>query len=163
MKEPYHLYLKLHIIIIIIKSIFSRVSGLNKVAFFCLFYTAHWFRSFMPIFYWLSTQLKVLKSTYMRHLPVCHLQSYIVVVEKKQKTTVEVYIAIPQDNNMREKKEHGKNENYERLKEQQEQMWKVKSKMVPLVVGTLWAVTLKLEEWLYSTVGLCPECTPRNN
>ena len=44
-----------------------------------------------------------------------------------------------------QKKEPEKDEKYRRLKEQLEQMWKVKGSVVPVVVDALRAVTPKLE------------------
>ncbi|KAL3979255.1 annexin A1 [Sarotherodon galilaeus] len=70
----------------------------------------------------------------------------IMVVEKGQKTKVVIDVAIPLNSNV-EKKEHDKREN-RGLEEQLEQMWKVKSKVVPVVTGALGAVTLNVKEWL---------------
>ena len=69
----------------------------------------------------------------------------IVVVDKEQKRTVVIDVGIPADANIR-KKEHEKIEKYQGLKEQLEQMWKVKASVVPVVVGALGAVTPKLGE-----------------
>ncbi|XP_060796653.1 spermatogenesis-associated protein 16-like [Neoarius graeffei] len=59
-----------------------------------------------------------------------------VVVDKEQKSVIVKDVGIPVDNNIRQK-EHEKIEKYQGLKEQLEQMWKVKSKVVPVVIGAL--------------------------
>ncbi|TWW72945.1 hypothetical protein D4764_15G0003390 [Takifugu flavidus] len=58
-----------------------------------------------------------------------------------ESTTTDV--AIPSDNNIR-KKEHEKLEKYQGLKEEIERMWVMKATVVPVVIGTLVAVTPKL-------------------
>ena len=83
-------------------------------------------------------------------------QPDIVVVDKEQKKAVVIDVAIPADANIR-KKEHEKVEKYQGLKEQLEQMWKVKASVVPVVVGALGAVTPKLGEWLQQIPGTTSE------
>ncbi|XP_068190807.1 uncharacterized protein [Antennarius striatus] len=82
----------------------------------------------------------------------------IVVMDKEQKRAVVIDVAIPADANIR-KKEHEKIEKYQGLKEQLEQMWKVKVNVVPVVVGALGAVTPKLEEWLQQIPGTTSEAS----
>ena len=53
--------------------------------------------------------------------------------------------AVPSDSNIK-KKEYEKLEKYQGLKEELERTWKVKVKVVPVVIGALGAVTPKLEE-----------------
>ena len=65
-------------------------------------------------------------------------------------------IAVPSDSNMK-KKEYEKLEKYQGLKEELERTWKVKAKVVPVVIGTLGAVTPKLEEWLQQIPGTTSE------
>ncbi|KAM6449746.1 uncharacterized protein PHA67_017094 [Liasis olivaceus] len=64
----------------------------------------------------------------------------IMVVDKDQKTAVVIDVAVPSDSNIR-KKEYEKLEKYQGLKEELERMWKVKGKVVPVMVGALGAVT----------------------
>lgn len=78
------------------------------------------------------------------------------VIDKKQKTTVVTDEAIPAGRNIK-KKEHEKTQKYQELKEQLEQMWKVKSKVVQVVAGTLRAVILKLEKWFQQISGTTSE------
>ncbi|XP_013928957.1 PREDICTED: vomeronasal type-2 receptor 26-like [Thamnophis sirtalis] len=66
------------------------------------------------------------------------------VVEKK--TGMWIDTAVLNDNKIREK-ENGTLEKVQGLKEELEMMWKIKAKVV-LVIGTFWAVTLKLVEGL---------------
>ncbi|KAF7655229.1 hypothetical protein LDENG_00059120 [Lucifuga dentata] len=80
----------------------------------------------------------------------------MVVVNKEQKRVVVIDVAIPSDGNIK-KKEHEKLEKYQRLKEELDQMWKVKSTVVPVVIGTLGAVTPKLGEWLQQIPGTTSE------
>lgn len=56
-------------------------------------------------------------------------------------------MAILADSNIR-KNEYEKMERHHSLKEQLEQLWKVKSEVVPVVIKALGAVTPKQEEWL---------------
>ena len=79
-------------------------------------------------------------------------QPDIVVVDKEQKRVVVIDVAIPADANIR-KKEHEKVEKYQGLKEELEKAWKVKTSVVPVVIGALGAVTPKLEEWLQQIPG----------
>ena len=71
-------------------------------------------------------------------------------------------IVVPSDSNIK-KKEYEKLEKYQGLKEELERMWKVKAKVVPVVIGALGAVSRKLEEW-NNIRTLCPEeCSARNS
>ncbi|KAF7647953.1 hypothetical protein LDENG_00164190, partial [Lucifuga dentata] len=74
-------------------------------------------------------------------------QPDMVVVDKEQKKAVVIDVAVPADSNIR-KKEHEKIEKYQGLKEELERTWKVKSKVVPVVIVALGAVTPKLGVWL---------------
>lgn len=42
-------------------------------------------------------------------------------------------------------------------------MWKVKCKVVPMVIGTLWAVTPKLKEWLQQIPGTKSEVSVKKS
>ncbi|TWW53461.1 uncharacterized protein LOC130519722 [Takifugu flavidus] len=83
-------------------------------------------------------------------------QPDIVVVDKHQKTVVVIDVAIPNDGNIR-KKEHEKLEKYRGLKEEMERMWGMKAPVVPVVIGTLGAVTPNLSRWLQQIPGTTPE------
>ena len=85
-------------------------------------------------------------------------QPDIVVVDREQKRVVVIDVAIPADANIR-KKEHEKIEKYQGLKEQLEQMWKIKADVVPVVEGALGAVTPKLGEWLQQIPGTTSEAS----
>ncbi|KAF7643739.1 hypothetical protein LDENG_00234400 [Lucifuga dentata] len=77
----------------------------------------------------------------------------MVVVDKEQKRAIVTDVAVPADSNIR-KKEHEKIEKYQGLKEELERTWKVKSKVVPVVTGALWAVTPQnVGEWLQEIPG----------
>ncbi|KAF7659580.1 hypothetical protein LDENG_00296350 [Lucifuga dentata] len=80
----------------------------------------------------------------------------MVAVDKEQKRAVVIDVAVPADSNIR-KKEHEKIKKYKGLKEELEQTWKVKSKVVPVVNGALGAVTPKLGEWLQEIPGTTSE------
>ena len=72
-------------------------------------------------------------------------QPDIVVVDKQRKEAVVMDVAVPSDSNIKKKK-YEKLEKYQGLKEELERTWKVKAKVVPVVIGALGAVTSKLEE-----------------
>ena len=82
-------------------------------------------------------------------------QPDIVVIDKQKTEAVVIDIAVPSDSNI--KKEYEKLEKYQGLKEEVERMWKVKAKVVPVVIGALEAVTPKLEEWLQQIPGTTSE------
>ena len=56
-------------------------------------------------------------------------------------------VEILSDSNIK-KKEHENLEKYQGLKEDLERIWGVKASVVPVVIGTLRAVTPKLGQWL---------------
>lgn len=55
------------------------------------------------------------------------------------------------------KKKFEKLEKYQGLKEDLVRMWKVKAKVVPVVIGAFGAVTPKLAEWLLQIPGTTSE------
>ena len=71
-------------------------------------------------------------------------QPDIVVIDKEKKEAVVIDIAVPSNSNIK-KKEYEKLEKHQGLKEELERTWKVKVKVVPVVIGALGAVTPKLE------------------
>ena len=68
------------------------------------------------------------------------------VVYKQQRKAVVIDVAIPSDSNIK-KKEHEKLEKYQGLREELEEMWKLKVTVVPVVIGALRAVTPRLGQW----------------
>ncbi|KAF7655094.1 hypothetical protein LDENG_00060930, partial [Lucifuga dentata] len=89
-------------------------------------------------------------------------QPDMVVVDKEQKRAVVIDVAVPADSNIR-KKEHQKIQKYQGLKEELERMWKVKSKVVPVVTGALGAVIPKLGAWLQEIPGTTSEVSVQKN
>lgn len=79
-------------------------------------------------------------------------QPDIRVVDKEQKRAVVIDVTIPADSNIK-KKEHKKIKKYQALKEQLEQMWKLKSTVFPVEICTLGAVTPKRTHWLRQIPG----------
>lgn len=69
-----------------------------------------------------------------------------VVVDKDQRTAVVIDVAVSSDSNIR--KEYEELQKYQDLKEELKGIWKVKVKVLPVVVGAFGAVTPKLGEWL---------------
>ena len=65
-------------------------------------------------------------------------------------------IVVPSDSNIK-KKEYEKLEKNQGLKKELERMWKVKAKVVPVVIGSLGTVTPKLEKWLQQIPGTTTE------
>ncbi|KAF7653103.1 hypothetical protein LDENG_00087170 [Lucifuga dentata] len=80
----------------------------------------------------------------------------MVVVNKEQKRTAVISVAIPNDGNIR-KKEQEKPEKYQGLKEELDEMWKVKSTVVTAVTGAIGALTPKVGEVLQQLPGKRPE------
>lgn len=65
-----------------------------------------------------------------------------VVADKEQKAAAVIELTSPADSNIRQ--EHGKIQKYQGLKEQLGQMWKVKPRVVLVVIGASGAATPKL-------------------
>ena len=63
-------------------------------------------------------------------------QTGIVVANKQKKEAVVIDIAVPSDSNIK-KKEYEKLDKYQGLEEKLERTWKVKDKVVPVVIGAL--------------------------
>ena len=63
----------------------------------------------------------------------------MVVVNKLQMKTLVTDVAIPSDSNIRTE-EHEKFEKYQKLREEEVKMWKVKGTGLPVVTGVLGAV-----------------------
>lgn len=77
------------------------------------------------------------------------------VVNTEHKRTVVIDVAIPADGNI-QRKVHEEMKKYQMLEEQLEQVWKVKSTVVPGVMGS---VTHKLGEWHQQIPGTtCEGC-----
>ena len=86
----------------------------------------------------------------------------IVIVDKEKKTATVIDVAVPSDCNIR-KKEHEKIDKYQGLREEMEKMWKVKVKVVPIVIGALGAVAPTLEKWLEEIPGETTEVSIQKN
>lgn len=82
-------------------------------------------------------------------------QADMAAADEEQKTAAMIDVEIPADSNMR-KKEHEKADKCQRLKEQLDQMWKVKLKVVPAV-----RVALGLEVWLQQSPASTLEVSKR--
>ena len=76
-----------------------------------------------------------------------HNQPDIVLVDHRTRTCLIIDIAVPRDENIREK-EQEKVDKYEPLRIELERLWNVDTKVVPVVVGALGAVTTRLPDWL---------------
>jgi hypothetical protein len=78
---------------------------------------------------------------------VQHNQPDIVLVDKNKKTALIIDIAVPRDENIKEK-EQEKIDKYYALSVELERLWEVKTKVIPVVVGALGTVTDRLSAWL---------------
>ena len=85
-----------------------------------------------------------------------HNKPDIVIIDKKKKTAVIIDIAVPRDENIKDK-EQEKSDNYQPLREELEKLWGMKTKVVPVVVGWPGAVTNKLHSWLSEIPGKVDE------
>ena len=72
-----------------------------------------------------------------------HRRPDIVIQKKKAKETIIVDIAVPGDSNVLQK-ETEKYEKYQDLAREIKRIWKSRTKVVPVVVGTLGSVSKKL-------------------
>ena len=74
----------------------------------------------------------------------------IVVVDKKKKTCLTIDIAIPAAGDNRVgKKEQEKIEKYQELRQEIAKIWGMKKvEVIPVIVGTLGAVSKKIEKWI---------------
>ena len=91
---------------------------------------------------WLRTRAKVLWDfRFQTGRQLLANQPHVVVIDKQQKEAVIVDDAIPADSNNR-KKEQEKIE--KGLKEKLEEMWKVKTYVIPLVIGATGAVDSRI-------------------
>jgi hypothetical protein len=79
-------------------------------------------------------------------------QPDIVIVDKEKKVATIIDIAVPMDINIKAK-EHEKIEKYQPLSEELRRIWKVNTKVVPVVVGALGALTAQHEKWLSEIPG----------
>ena len=79
-------------------------------------------------------------------------QPDIVIVDKVKKQATIVDIAVPNDVNIKSK-EQEKVQKYQPLREELQRIWKVKTKVVPVVVGSLGSLTETHEKWLEELPG----------
>ena len=71
----------------------------------------------------------------------------LVIVNKIEKTCNIIDVAIPGDERV-SAKETEKIEKYDELRREHERLWKVKAKVVPIIVGALGTVTRNLNSYL---------------
>ena len=76
-----------------------------------------------------------------------HRRPDLVIHRKNESNTTIVDFACPMDRNV-ETKEIEKKNNYEKLKEELERIWKTKIKIVPVIIGALGTVSANLETYL---------------
>ena len=67
------------------------------------------------------------------------------IIDKKAKNCQILHVAIPDDGRVRAKKEE-KVEKYQDLAREIRMMWGVRNKVIPIVVGALGTIPLRLEE-----------------
>ena len=67
------------------------------------------------------------------------------IIDKKAKNCQILHVAIPDDRRVRPKKEE-KVEKYQDLAREIRMMWGVRNKIIPIVVGALGTIPLRLEE-----------------
>ena len=87
---------------------------------------------------------------------VQHNKPDTVIIDKVKKTAIIIDVAVPRDENIKDK-EQEKIDKYQPLKEELEKLWEVKTKVLPVVVGSLGAVTKKLHSWLSEIPGKVDE------
>ena len=76
----------------------------------------------------------------------------LLIIDKKAKNCQILHVAIPDDGRVRAKKEE-KVEKYQDLAREIRMMWGVRYKVIPIVVGALGTIPLRLEENL-RTIGV---------
>ena len=69
----------------------------------------------------------------------------VVIVDKREGSCQIIDVAIPEDGREREKEDE-KIEKYQDLSREVQRMWGVRSKVIPVVVGTLGSVPLRLKD-----------------
>ena len=79
-------------------------------------------------------------------------QPDIVLVDKGKNSAIIIDIAVPNDFNIKDK-ELEKITKYQPLAEELSRLWKVKTKVIPVVVGALGALTSTHEQWLSEIPG----------
>ena len=104
-----------------------------------------------------NTSAKILWDFYIQtDKMVQHNRPDIVIIDKIWKTATIIDIAVPRDDNIKDK-EQEKIDKYQPLKEELNKLWGTKTKVVPVVVGSLGAVTTKLHSWLSEFPGKVDE------
>ena len=84
------------------------------------------------------------------------------IIDKRDKSCQIIDVAIPEDNGVREKEDE-KVEKYQDLAREVRKMWGVKTKVIPVVVGALGSIPLRLNDNLRAIevgipVGLIQRC-----
>ena len=78
------------------------------------------------------------------------------LINYKEQTGLIIDIAVPRDEKIQDK-ELEKIDKYQSMKNELEQLWKVKIMVIPAVVGTLGAIADRLPGWLAQTPGTISE------
>ena len=78
------------------------------------------------------------------------------LINYKEQTGLIIDIAVPRDENIQDKKLE-KIDKYQPLKIELEQLWKVKTMVIPVVVGALGAIAGRLPGWLAQIAGTISE------
>ena len=81
-----------------------------------------------------------------------HRRPDIVIVDKENKQVTIIDVAIPSDNNIKEK-EIEKITKYQDLKLEVQKLWKIKAKVVPVVIGGLGATSKEIGKHLANIPG----------
>ena len=71
----------------------------------------------------------------------------LVIIDKRDKSCQIIDVAIPEDNRVREKEDE-KVEKYQDLAREVRKMWGVRTKVIPVVVGALGSIPLRLNDYL---------------
>ena len=69
----------------------------------------------------------------------------LVIIDKRDKSCQIIDVAIPEDNGVREKEDE-KVEKYQDLAREVRKMWGVRTKVIPVVVGALGSIPLRLND-----------------
>ena len=69
----------------------------------------------------------------------------LVIIDKRDKSCQIIDVAIPEDNRVREKEDE-KVEKYQDLAREVRKMWGVRTKVIPVVVGALGSIPLRLND-----------------
>ena len=82
----------------------------------------------------------------------------LLIIDKRDKSCQIIDVAIPEDNGVRAWKEDKKVEKYQDLARKVRKMWGVKTKVIPVVVGALGSIPLRLNDNPRAIIGLIQRC-----